>query len=132
MRKSDLDRVTFDGGRLDEVVTHGGMLHIEALDAHNFMIMWIDDDGERIHLHGSNLYLVDHEQSATNAIPETFGPPLTYCGATWRHSGQMHTCTRNKCHLDGPTGTTWPGRHICDCGSSRLNAHTVSQTGGAA
>ena len=108
MKKHEHDRITFNGSDLDEVVTHGGTLHIEALDAHNFMIIWWDEDGERIHLRGRDLELLEHTGTSRTEtpVPETTGPPLSYCGRRWLRLGTVHTCTGEALHRD---------RHVCDC-----------------
>jgi len=105
-RKHKLHRITFNGDVLDEVVLDG-MVHIEALDTHTYMIIVYASDGRRVHLHGQDITISD-----TDGVDDLmqFGPELLGCGHTWTRNGLNHRCGLEKHH---------EGKHHCDCAATR-------------
>lgn len=103
------ERITFDGDmdHLDEVVMHG-TVHIEALDAHGFMIAIATADGRLLHLHGLDVAYSWHDGDLDGLF--RLDPPLLGCGVEWVRGLLRHRCYEDKGHEH---------RHRCDCGSAQ-------------
>lgn len=108
------ERVQYDGTELDEIVAENVTVHIEAMDAHHFMIRIyrperivdsLRQDAVDIHLSGTDLFEVDD----TVGLPVIQRPAIAYCHEWDDRSGRHHQCyaTRNA-----------HARHRCSCGAT--------------
>lgn len=109
------ERVQYDGDELDEIVAEGVMVHIEAMDAHHFMIRIYRPEAVfhgpivrpavDIHLSGADLFEVDD----TTGLPVINRPAIVYCHEWKDRSGRAHKCyERTGVHK----------RHRCTCGAT--------------
>lgn len=105
------ERAQYDGTELDEIVAEGVTVHIEAMDAHHWMIRIYRPDpvfhDERpavnIHLSGADLFEVEE----TTGLPLILRPEIDWCHAWKDRSGREHKCYRRP-HAEGT-------RHRCSC-----------------
>jgi hypothetical protein len=107
-------RVQYDGPELDEIVAEGVTLHIEAMDAHHFMIRAyrperivdnLRQDAIDIHLSGADLFEVE----GTTGLPVINRPAIVYCHEWDDRSGRHHQCYER---------TGEHKRHKCSCGAT--------------
>lgn len=103
------DRAQYDGDRdhLDEVVIHDATVHIEAMDAHNWMV--IVSRGSEVYAHFNVQNLIEAEDMV--GVPYVIHEPLKVC-CEWRDRKNVrHYCTRK--HKDSDSYAY----HKCDCGA---------------
>lgn len=104
------DRATYDDDHLDEVVIHNATVHIESLDAHNWMIMITrGTEPYEVYAHFNAQNITESDDMI--GVPCTVGPPLLICSEWQDRKGVRHMCTRK--HGDNRAYT----EHKCDCGA---------------
>ncbi len=113
------ERVQYDGDELDEIVAEDVTVHIEAMDAHHWMIRiyrkeWILFGSVRpavdIHLSGSDLFEVED----TTGLPVIQRDPIAWCHEWDDRRGRHHQCY-SRPHAIG-------ARHTCSCGATTQGA----------
>lgn len=110
------ERVQYDGLELDELVAEGVTVHIEAMDAHHFMIRIYRPEAifhgpivrpaVDVHLSGADLFEVEE----TTGLRVIQRGAIVYCHEWRDRSHRAHKCyERNSKH----------SRHKCSCGATR-------------
>lgn len=98
------ERAQYDGDELDEIVAYNVTLHIEAMDAHHWMIR-AHRDGVEIHLSGSDLIEVEE----TTGLPVIQRDAIAWCHVWMDSKGREHKCYARP-HGEGK-------KHRCSCGA---------------
>lgn len=109
------ERVQYDGTELDEIVVEGATVHIEAMDAHHWMVRIYRPErifhgptirpAVDIHLSGSDLFKVED----IVGLPVIQRPAIDWCHEWNDRSGRHHQCyERAGVHK----------RHKCSCGAT--------------
>lgn len=105
-----LDRVTYNGERLDEVVVSGVQsVHLEAMGWHDYYLSITVPGGRSL-----TLYLKDPVVYDTGLpdIDHVFGDDLLLCPAEWEgRDGRRHRCRVDE------DGHARQERHRCECGA---------------
>jgi hypothetical protein len=114
------DRATYDGDgdHLDEVVIHNATVHIERMDAHNWMVMVTRGETPDsvippvyAHFNAQNLTEVDDMQG----VPYRIDEPLAGLCHEWTDRHQV----RHQCFMrHSPLATS--AYHKCSCGRRTL------------
>jgi hypothetical protein len=111
------DRAQYDGDQLDEIVAENVGIHIEALDSHNWMLMFTrpaTDGKPAVYAHFTVRDLI--EIDALDGLPLIQRDPVPTC-----HTWHDRRDRRHECFVRHQTGSKNTGvlHHKCDCGASK-------------